>query len=239
MSYIKTKLIALLMLQSVWMIAQDPHTESGLKKVIVQEIEQVSAYTYLNVLEEGTKKWLAVPTIEAKLGETYYYKGGMVMRDFESKELNRKFDEVVFLSGITKADAINMDKGMVDPDKVVAEKKPTKKPTLERLEMNIAPVDGTITIAHLFENSAQYSGKVVRIKGEVTKFNGGIMGRNWVHYQDGSIHDGKYDLIITTKAEPAIGAIVIFEGIITLNKDFGSGYFYTVLMEDAVISIHQ
>lgn len=194
------------------------------------------------MLEEGTRKWLAVPTIEAKIGETFYYKGGMVVPDFESKELDRKFDEVVFLSGITKPDEIDIDKGMVDSnvDKDItgsnktAESKPAKKPTLERLVMNLDPLDGTITIADLFENSEQYNGKVVRIKGEVTKFNGGIMGRNWVHYQDGSIHDGQFDLMITTKAEPAIGAIVIFEGVITINKDFGSGYFYTVLMEDIV-----
>jgi hypothetical protein len=234
MRYIKIILIALLLHQSVWLVAQDPHTESGLKKGIVQEVEQVSSYTYLNVLEEGTKKWLAVPSIEAKIGETFYYKGGMIMPNFESTELNRTFDEVVFLSKITKADAINMEKGMVDPNTVVEEKEPAKKPTLERLEMNIEPVDGTITIAQLFENSEQYNGKIVKIKGEVTKFNGGIMGRNWVHYQDGSIYDGKYDLMITTKAEPAIGAVVIFEGVITLNKDFGSGYFYDILMEDAI-----
>lgn len=220
--------------QSVWLVAQDPHTESGLKKGIVQEVEQVSSYTYLNVLEEGAKKWLAVPSIEAKIGETFYYKGGMIMPNFESTELNRTFDEVVFLSKITKADAINMEKGMVDPNTIVEEKEPAKKPTLERLEMNIEPVDGTITIAQLFENSKQYNGKTVKIKGEVTKFNGGIMSRNWVHYQDGSIYEGKYDLMITTKAEPAIGSILIFEGVITLNKDFGSGYFYDIIMEDAV-----
>ena len=80
-------------------------------KGIVQEVLQVSSYTYLYVLEEDeTKRWLAVPTIEAKLGEIYYYKGGMVMPNFKSAELNKSFDAVVFLSNITNADVIDTER---------------------------------------------------------------------------------------------------------------------------------
>ena len=74
MTYIKIILLVLLAHQSVWMVAQDPHAQSGLKKGNVQEVQQVSSYTYLNVLEEGTRKWLAVPTIETKIGETFNIK---------------------------------------------------------------------------------------------------------------------------------------------------------------------
>lgn len=237
MKIIKTVLISAILLCSVYAIAQDPHTESGLKKVIVQEVIQVESYTYLNVLEDGTKKWIAVPTIEAKIGEIYYYKGGMEMPDFKSTELNRTFDVVTFLGSITNADAIDPEKGMVDPNTVVVEEvKPAKKPTLDKLELNIEAIDAGIRIGELFENKQLYDGKKIKIKGEVTKFTGGIMGKNWVHFQDGTSFEGAYDLMVTSQETVMVGDVVVFEGIITLNKDFGAGYFYAVIMEDAVLA---
>ncbi len=218
--------------------AQDPHAESGLTKGIVQEVLQVSSYTYLHVLEEsGIKRWIAVPTIEAKLGEIYYYKGGMEMPDFESKELNRKFDVVLFLGSITNGEDIDIEKGMVDPNVIVEEEvnKPTKQATLEKLELSIEEVAGGVRIADLFENKQQFAGNKIKIKGEVTKFTKAIMGKNWVHFQDGTYFNGAYDLMITTQEIVNVGDVVTFEGTITLNKDFGAGYFYSTIMEEAVL----
>ena len=61
------------------------------------------------------------------------------------------------------------------------------------------------------------------------------MGKNWVHLQDGTNFEGAYDLMITCQDNVAIGNVVIFEGVITLDKDFGAGYFYKVILEDAVL----
>ena len=102
MKNLKKILVLSLFLIGLLGIAQDPHADSGLKKVIVQEVIQVESYTYLNVLEDDKKIWLAVPKMEAKLGEVYYCQKGMEMRDFESKELERKFDTIYFLRYITK-----------------------------------------------------------------------------------------------------------------------------------------
>jgi hypothetical protein len=65
------------------------------------------------------------------------------------------------------------------------------------------------------------------------KFSGGIMNRNWVHIQDGTKDNGKFDLTVTTQDSVKVGDVVIFEGKIALNKDIGAGYFYEILMEDA------
>ncbi|MDP2068546.1 MAG: hypothetical protein Q8K04_06225 [Lutibacter sp.] len=214
-------------------IAQNPHAETGLKKVIVKEVLQVSSYTYLYVLEEDDSvKWLAVPTMDAKLGETYYYKGGMEMPDFNSAELNRTFDTVIFLGSITSADIIDPEKGMVDPNAEVAETN-TKQPTLDKLELKIEGVEGGTRIGELFENKQNYAEKRIKIKGEVTKFSSGIMGKNWVHFQDGTSFEGAYDLMVTCQENVLVGDIIVFEGVIALDKDFGAGYFYKVIMEDA------
>lgn len=235
MKFIKIILTTSIFLFSIIGIAQNPHAESGLKKVIVQEVLQVASYTYLNVLEDEAPKWLAVPTIEAKVGEIYYYKGGMAMPQFKSTELDKTFDEVIFLGSITNLNAIDPEKGMVDPNAPKEPVKAGKQPTLDKLELTIEGVEGGITIGQLFENKSQYAGKTIKVKGEVTKFSSAIMGKNWVHFQDGTEFDGAYDLMVTSMEQLAVGDVVVFEGIITLDKDFGAGYFFKVIMQDAVI----
>jgi len=236
MKIVKVILVFIAFQFSLLGMAQDPHSKSGLKKVIVQEVLQVKSYTYLNVLEDGTKKWIAVPTIEAKLGEVFYYKGGMEMPDFKSTELDRTFDAVIFIGSITKADAINLDKGMVESKAVVVEdSKPKKKGTLAQLELTIEGIEGCVRISDVFKNKALYAGKTIKIKGEVTKFNGGIMGKNWVHFQDGTSYEGAYDLMITSQENVNVGDTIILQGVLSLDKDFGAGYFYKVIMEAAVV----
>ncbi|MCK5191648.1 MAG: hypothetical protein KAR12_16510, partial [Methylococcales bacterium] len=51
--------------------------------------------------------------------------------------------------------------------------------------------------------------------------------------QDGTEHGEKYDLTITTQAKVKVGDVVVFEGVISVNKDFGSGYSYEIIMEEA------
>mgnify|MGYP000436034137 CR=1 FL=1 len=235
MKTLKTVFALVLFLFGLNAMAQDPHADSGLKKCIVQEVLQVSSYTYLNVLEGEEKTWIAVPTMEVKIGEVYYYKGGMAMPDFHSTELNRTFDSVLFLGAITSAEAIDVDSGMADPDAPKEEAIPAKQPTLNQLELNIEAVEGGIRIATLFENPQQYAGKSIKVVGEVTKFTASIMGKNWIHFQDGTAFDGAYDLMITSQEIVSVGDVVVFEGVIALDKDFGAGYYYKVILEEGVV----
>lgn len=187
-------------------------------------------------MEDGVKKWLAVHSMEANLGEVYYYKGGMEMPDFKSNELDRTFDAVIFLGSITSADAIDPEKGILDPNAVINEPAANaKQPTLDKLELTIEAIDGGVRIADLIENKQNYAEKRIKIKGEVTKFTSAIMGKNWVHFQDETAFEGLYDLMITTQENLQVGDVVTFEGVIALDKDFGAGYFYKVIMEEAVI----
>ena len=110
-----------------------------------------------------------------------------------------------------------------------------QQPTLNQLELNIEAVEGGIRIATLFENPQQYAGKSIKVVGEVTKFTANIMGKNWIHFQDGTSYEGAYDLMLTSQEIVSVGDVVVFEGVIALDKDFGAGYFYKVIMEDAVL----
>jgi hypothetical protein len=102
----------------------------------------------------------------------------------------------------------------------------------EKTDVKIEPCADCITVAKLAEDKQTYGGKTIKIKGQVTKFNAGIMGKNWVHIQDGSEYKDNFDLTITTDINVAVGQIVTFEGKIALDKDFGYGYAYNILMEE-------
>lgn len=103
--------------------------------------------------------------------------------------------------------------------------------TAAKADIKIEPCTGCITIGRLFADKKSFSGKKIRVKGVVTKVNEGIMDKNWIHIQDGTEAEGLYDLTVTTGAMVSVGDTVTFEGNIVLDKDFGYGYFYDILME--------
>ena len=93
------------------------------------------------------------------------------------------------------------------------------------------------TVAELYENRESLAFTAVRVRGKVVKSLGGIMGRNWLHVQDGSGGEGSNDLTVTTDEIAPVGAMVVVEGILVLDRDFGSGYRYDVMIENAKVSI--
>ncbi len=97
----------------------------------------------------------------------------------------------------------------------------------------VEPAEGAIQIAELMNNRSQYEGKTVKVTGKCVKVNAEIMGRNWIHLQDGSGEN--FDLTLTTDEAVEVGSIVTMEGTVALNKDFGAGYRYEVIMEDAKV----
>jgi hypothetical protein len=203
-------------------------------KITVDEVIQTTSYTYLHVKENDTLKWLAVPSMQASKGETYYYSEGLPMKQFESKELHKTFDEVLFLGGVS-AEPFS-DKPKAASETAHAASQPyTRKATAEvKKSIKIDAPKDCITIAELFSKKEAYAGKTIRIKGQVTKYSPEIMNKNWIHLQDGTENNGKFDLTITSASAVKVGDVVTLEGKISLNKDFGYGYLFDVMMEDAV-----
>lgn len=91
------------------------------------------------------------------------------------------------------------------------------------------------TVAAVNQEKAALSGKAVRVSGKVVKVNNGIMGRNFVHVRDGSGGEGTNNLIVTSKDTAAVGDEVVATGNVKLDRDFGMGYMYPLLVEDASI----
>lgn len=208
-------------------VSAHPPIGADLHTGVVQEVLQATAYTYLKVKENGTDSWIAVTKREIQPGQTVSFVGGLEMKDFESKDLQRTFESVYFV------DRLLDDQAAASATQQSAAMPHQTKPSVEKKEILIEPAEGGITIGELFTNRNSYAGKTVLIKGQVTKVNRAIMDRNWIHLQDGTSGAGSFDLTITTQDDASVGDVVTFEGTITLNKDFGSGYSYEVLMENA------
>ena len=114
------------------------------------------------------------------------------------------------------------------------------KAVVPLLDMKIAKASGEngFTVADIFAKAASLNGKKVKIKGQVVKFSPKIMGKNWLHLQDGTGDPAKnsHDLVVTSADKAEKGDIVTVEGVLAADQDFGAGYKYAVIVEDVTIT---
>lgn len=203
------------------------------KQVVVEEVQQTTNYTYVRVLDDSTY-WLAIERAEIKVGETYFWSRGGLMVNFWSKELKRKFPTIWFVDDFTDKPITSGNQGA--PAGMMGGKGAGGRgpqPAIEKAGLVIPRAEGGITIGELYAKRDSYAGKQVKIRGEVVRYAAEIMNKNWVHIQDGTKDGNYFDLTVTTLDSMKVGDVVVFQGVITLNKDFGSGYSYEVIMEDA------
>ena len=92
------------------------------------------------------------------------------------------------------------------------------------------------TVAALNLNKAALAGQTISAQGKVVKVNNGIMGRNFVHVQDGTGDANSNNLVVTSKQTAKGGDLVTISGVVVVNRDFGSGYSYPLLIEEASIA---
>ena len=100
----------------------------------------------------------------------------------------------------------------------------------------VKPKDGK-TVEEVYQDKAKLKGKRVTLRGKVVKFNEAIMGKNWLHLRDGTGKEPSNDLTVTTQNRAKVGDTVLVEGVVTLDKDLGSGYQYDVIIEDAKVKV--
>lgn len=102
---------------------------------------------------------------------------------------------------------------------------------------NIAKAKGGVTVADCFEKKETLKNTKVIIRGKVIKYNTGIMGKNWIHLRDGSGTEGKNDIVVTTDNSTKVNDTITVTGILSTDKDIGSGYFFPVIIENASIKV--
>jgi hypothetical protein len=104
---------------------------------------------------------------------------------------------------------------------------------VEKLKTSVEAMEGSVSIGDIYADPAKFEGKTIIVSGEVAKYNPAIMNLNWIHVQDGTEFEGKYDLTVTSTEAFEVGQVVSIQGVVVLNRDFGAGYSYEVLLENA------
>jgi hypothetical protein len=225
MKFIYTTLI-IIIFASCGQDQKSSEVQSNSNKIEVEEVLQTASYTYLFGKVNGESLWLATLKLEASVGETYYYEGGLEMIDFNSKELDRIFESVIFLQGVYTSEANLLGGANISGSPQITNSAASATSSI------IEPAEGGITIAELMANKGNYAEKMVKLRGKVVKYNTGIMGKNWIHLQDGTSNGDENDITVTTDMSAKVGDIITIEGVITLDKDFGAGYLYKIIVED-------
>lgn len=223
-------LCALWLAGAAW-AADAPAPAPATLKGTVVEVKDVESYSYLRLKTKDGETWAAVSRAPVKKGAQVTIENATVMTNFESKTLKRTFPTIVFgnLAGaagdMPSAAAMAKAHGGMAPQP--ADIGDVKVPKATGADAR--------TVAEVVTKSADLKDKSVTIRGKVVKYNPGIMGKNWVHLRDGTGNaaDNSNDLLITTADATQVGAVVVAKGTVRTDKDFGAGYAYKVLVEDA------
>jgi len=194
----------------------------------------VSNYTYVEIDTGEGIVWAAGPITEITEGDLVFVHDPGPMRNFHSTSLNRSFDLIYFGSSF-----------QVHGRGFTAQTDPSKSPPGETQAApseiaGVEQAEGGETIGAIFERKAELVGREVTVRGKVVKSNAGIMGRNWIHLRDGtSGPEGNDDLTVTSPSSSAVakvGDTVLVRGTVVLEKDFGYGYRYDILIEEATVT---
>ena len=202
-----------------------------LHQVKVKQTLEASRYVYLLVEEEGSEYWIATSKQPVDLGTTYFYRNRLLKTNFESKEHQRSFDTIYLVNQLVRAD--HGASRIIPPNNPNAHIISGQKEDIPTHAEKPVQDKGLTKISEIVQNPQDFSGKSVKIKGKCVKINPNIMKRNWIHLQDGSQDD--YDLVVTSDTFVKEGQTILIEAMVILNKDFGSGYRYDILLENGKV----
>jgi hypothetical protein len=210
--------------------SQAPASAAG----TVAETMDAGGYTYLRLKTDKGDLWVAATQLPVKVGERLTVPLDMPMENFRSNTLERSFPLIYFVVQVAReGESLLPSTPGPGPSMASHAASTGPLPAGER----IAQPTGGVSIADIWKRRAALANTTVVVRGKVVKVNNGIMGRNWLHLQDGSgsAADGTNDLVVTTDAELTVGDIVTLSGPLAVAKDLGSGYAFEVLLEQAVV----
>ena len=242
--------------------AQAPAAEApaaaagGVRGKVVERID-AAPYSYLRIAGPTGEVWAAVPQAAIENGAEVSIENPMPMDGFESKTLNRKFEKIYFgtlggQGGAPQAAAPAggapnpmggatpgmMPPGGMPPGGMAAQHAAAGAGPTDVGDVKVPKATGANakTVAEIHAQKAQLKEKKVTVRGKVVKSNAGIMGKNWIHVRDGSgtQEKGDNDITVTSESAANVGEVLVITGVVRVDKDFGAGYAYPVIIEEAV-----
>jgi len=219
-----------------------PATTDGAetKGAVVLETMNSGGYTYVLLEAEAGQIWAAGPQTAIQKGDRVIVQGGMEMKNFTSQSLDRTFETILFAGSLQKEGETAGDERtamMAEAHSAAGTMSAMSGKEVPEVESgSVKKADGGHTVAELYAMKDELAGTTITVRGMVVKYNTQIMGKNWLHIQDGSGVAGSNDLTITTDATASVGDTVLVQGTMILDKDFGAGYKYDLMIEDAQVT---
>jgi hypothetical protein len=214
---------------------EDP--TAGLSGKVVETMD-AGGYTYVCLEKNGKKTWVAVSQTKVAVGSKMAFQPGSEMTNFTSKSLGRTFDSIIFSGGAIAsgtAPAGHPAAGATPQGATGSKAQTAAMDKSVKVEKAAGP--NAYTVAEVYAKRSALNKKKVAVKGKVAKVSQGIMGKNWIHIQDGSgdQQKGTHNLVATTQDLAAVGDIVTITGTFAKDRDFGAGYLYKAIVEDAKV----
>jgi hypothetical protein len=229
-----------------------PDSGDGSGRIDGEIVETMTSgrYTYVQVRTRGGDVWVAGPATEVAVGETITVLATRPMSNFRSESLNRTFEEIFFVGYLREggdgdpetADILMRAHGGKDvlrgevPGEPETPEEHRRRATRE-VTGEIEPATNGFTIAQIYERREELAGRTIRVRGIVVKYTPGIMGVNWLHIQDGTGNALSFDLAVTTEETAEIGDIIVVEGVLASDKDFGAGYHFDAIVQGAKLTV--
>ncbi|MCK4764032.1 MAG: DNA-binding protein [Candidatus Aminicenantes bacterium] len=223
-----------------------PPTQQQTYSGKVIETMDSGGYTYVQFEEKGKKHWVAARKFPVSVGDTIEFSQPNVMKNFHSRTLNKTFEWIFFVNVVKVGgkqittythDAMTRDVLPQGHPAMGKKKKPQKKVAVKPGSVKKAAEGYTVAECYALKDSLR--GKEVKVRGTAVKFTPNILKRNWLHLRDGSGAAGTNDLTVTTKETVNIGDLVLISGKISYDKNFGAGYRFAVIVEDAAVKIEK
>ena len=224
------------------------HTSAPADGFLTGEIIETmnsGGYSYVLVDTGDRRVWVAGPeTPGLVVGQKISFAEGMEMKNFNAKSLDRSFESIFFVSAINSGSAsggMGGMGGMVGMGQANAHGGQVNPGSSNNMKVDNAHVDGVTkldggyTVADIYAKAADLANQNVKLRGRVVKFSRNIMGTNWAHIQDGTGEGSTSDLTVTTSAMLSVGDLVVVDGPLSVDKDFGAGYKYHVIIEGATV----
>ncbi len=208
----------------------------------VAETMDAGGYTYVRLKTADGEVWAAVNRTTLKTGSEVTIGNAMWMDRFESKTLKRTFERILFGSLVAPGGVTALPPGHPATTEAAAVQAPhagvvSGAADVGDVKVEKAPGKDGRTVAEIYASKATLKGTEVVVRGRVVKWNADIMGRNWMHLRDGSGSPEKRDndITVTTTETVTKGDIVLVRGKLALDRDFGAGYAYPVILENAKV----
>lgn len=206
-------------------------------------------YTYIRLKEGEKKVWLATSPLEVSVGDPVEYAGGDVMKKFESKAMNKTFDEIRFVTRIrvvkdepapapgAAASIAHPKAGGKDGAKEGAKDAPKGSPAVSPPKKGeIEKAEKGKTVEEIFAGREKLKDRPVVLRGKVVKVSRNILMKNWVTLSDGTGAKPDDRIVAVTTDNVALGGVVTVKGIVKTDVNLGAGYKYKVLIDEATFA---